>query len=183
MSRLTADSLLDQGGAVHKQAPAKIAPIALWPGSRFATISARGHYPSYRGWQRLRRALVPSMFCLLGAAASAQVVVVGTGNPLTPLNREQVADAFLGRMAGIEPIDLAEGNPVREAFYTKLVGKSAHQLKSYWARLEFTGKAMPPRQYRDGRELKRYLSHSPRAIAYLDKSDVDSSLRIVFESD
>jgi hypothetical protein len=135
------------------------------------------------GWRRLRHSWLPGLLCLLGATASAQVVVVGATNPVAALTREQVTDAFLGRMAGIEPVDQAEGSPVREAFYTKLVGKTAHQLKSYWARLEFTGRAMPPRQVRDGREIKRYLSRSPRAIAYLDKAEVDSSLRVVFESD
>jgi ABC-type phosphate transport system substrate-binding protein len=115
------------------------------------------------------------------ASADAQVVVVGTKSPTTPMSRDQVAAAFMGKIAGVEPLDLAEGNPVREDFYARELGKSAAQLKAYWAKLSFTGKGTPPREYANSAEVKRALAGNPNAIGYIEKAAVDASVRVVFE--
>lgn len=133
--------------------------------------------------RQFHHALLAGTLCVLGATGSAQVVVVGSHSPLAALSKEQVADAFLGRMVGVEPVDQAEGDPIREAFYRKLTGKSAAQLKAYRARLEFTGRAAPPRQYPNAAGVKRHLSGSTMAISYLEKADVDSSVKVVYEGD
>jgi hypothetical protein len=132
-----------------------------------------------KSWLRLGCILL-----VLGAAstrASAQVVVVGAKSATGSMNKEQVAAAFMGKIAGMEPIDLAEGNPVREDFYAKEVGKSAAQVRSHWAKLSFTGKGTPPKEYATSAEVKRALAENPNAIGYIEKKAVDTSVRVVFE--
>lgn len=121
------------------------------------------------------------IFGWISAGARAQVVVVGAGSATSAMNREQVTAAFLGKIAGMEPVDLAEGHPLREDFYVKALGKSTSQVKSYWAKLLFTGKGTPPREYSNSADVKRALAANPNAIGYIEKSSVDASVKVVFE--
>ena len=93
-----------------------------------------------------------ALAALLPAAAHAEVVVVVSANsPVTSLTAAQASQIFLAKSVTLPgggaatPIDIASG-PVRDEFYTKVTGKDAAQLKSYWAQLTFTGKAKPFRQ-------------------------------------
>jgi len=124
------------------------------------------------------------VLCALGiasAGAQAQIVVVGATSASAAMSREQVADAFMGKMSGVEPLDQAERAPIREEFYSKIIGKSASQVKSYWAKISFTGRGTPPKEYSNSTEIKKALSGNPNAIGYVEKSAVDSAVRIVFE--
>ena len=74
----------------------------------------------------------------------------------------------------------AEASPLRDEFYTRVTGKSAAQAKSVWARLAFTGKAKPPKEAPNGGELKKLLAATPNAIGYIDKTELDSSVKVLF---
>ena len=126
-------------------------------------------------------ALLASACGMASASATAQVVVVGAKSAAANMTKEQVADAFMGKMAGMEPVDQAEGNPIREDFYSKSIGKSASQVKSYWAKLSFTGKGTPPKEYPNSAEVKKVLSGNPNAIGYIEKSAVDPAVKVIFE--
>ena len=133
----------------------------------------------------IRHALLALSLALpLGLAstqATAQVVVVGAKSATGALSKEQVSDAFMGRMAGVEPVDLAEGNAIRDEFYPKAVGKTAAQVKSYWSKLFFSGKGVIPKEYSSSAELKKALAANPTAIGYIEKSAGDAGVKVVFE--
>jgi len=124
---------------------------------------------------------------LSGVAVKADVVaVVSAKNPITALDKNQLADIFLGKASrfpnGVQamPIDQPEGLMVRDEFYGKVVGKTASQLKAYWAKIIFTGRGQPPPRVPNSIELKKRISNDPAAIGYLDRSLVDESVRVVF---
>ena len=128
-----------------------------------------------------------ALAALLPAAAHAEVVVVVSANsPVTSLTAAQASQIFLAKSVTLPgggaatPIDIASG-PVRDEFYTKVTGKDAAQLKSYWAQLTFTGKAKPFRQAPSAAEAKKLIAASPSAIGYLAPTDVDSSVRVVLK--
>jgi len=129
----------------------------------------------------LSRALLMLTLGVACTSAVAQVVVVGAKSPAGTLSKEQVADAFMGKMSGMEPIDQAEGNPIREEFYPKAVGKTASQVKSYWSKLFFSGKGNIPKEYPSSAEVKKALAVDPKAIGYIEKSAVDAGIKVVFE--
>lgn len=140
-----------------------------------------------RGPTRLPGALLATLALSLSFAASAGdlVVVAGVNSPLNQLSREQVADIYLGRVttlpggASALPLDLPANSPERENFYTRIAGKSAAQVKVYWARMSFTGKGMPPKQLRGSDDIKKYANNKPSAIAYLDEEAVDGSIKVL----
>ena len=132
---------------------------------------------------RLNRAR--SMFCAasLVAAGWAQaevVVVVGANNPASSLTKEQSSDIFLGKASSFIPLDQPESSPLRNEFYSKVTGKTAAQAKSHWSKLSFTGKGTPPKEGRDSNDIKQQLANNPKLIGYIEKSDVDSSVKVIF---
>lgn len=128
--------------------------------------------------------LLPVLFTQ--TARAELVVVVSAKNPLTTLSEDQVASIFLGRSGYFSgsndaamPVDLPDDSPARSEFYRQVTGKSASQLKAYWSKLIFTGQAQPPREVADAAALKKLLDTRPAAIGYIDKNEVDASLKIV----
>ncbi len=123
----------------------------------------------------------------LGSSAVAAdiVAVVSADSPVTDLRASDVADIFLGKMnrlpggAVAVPIDLPEGSPTRDAFYTAFTGKSPAQLRAHWSKIIFTGRGQPPKEVANGAALKHLVAGDPSAIGYLDSSEVDDSVRVV----
>lgn len=121
----------------------------------------------------------------VAASASGVVPVVSAKSRVKDLNADQVADIFLGKTSRFPdgsqavPIDQPEDSPAREKFYAQFTGKSPAQLKAYWSKIVFTGRGQPPRQVGSGAEAKRFVAQNPNAIAYIDASLVDETVRVV----
>lgn len=123
----------------------------------------------------------------LAPAAWADVaVVVSAKSPVGPMTPEQVSQLFLGKTSTFPggaqalPIDQAEGQAPREEFYSKVAGKSAAQVKAYWSKIIFTGKGQPPKEVPNTAEVKKLISGNPNTIGYIEKSAVDSSVKVVW---
>ena len=114
----------------------------------------------------------------LPAAAQSVAVIVNPKNP-SPPSGEQVANIFLGKSNDLVGVDLPDGNAVRDAFYHKVTGKDGAQLKAYWAKLVFTGKAQPLKEFPSDAEVKKFVAANPNAIGYIDKGAVDGSVKVV----
>ncbi|MBI2733515.1 MAG: hypothetical protein HYX44_09525 [Aquabacterium sp.] len=122
----------------------------------------------------------------LAQAASAQVaVIVNPKSPMASMTQEQAAAIFLGKTQTLPsgqtavPADLPESDKAREIFYSKAAGKSPAQVKATWARLTFSGKATPPKEVPTAADVKKHVAANPDAIGYIEKSAVDSSVKVV----
>jgi ABC-type phosphate transport system substrate-binding protein len=136
------------------------------------------------GWSGI--ALVLSL-ALGGAAVADVVAVVSSKNPLASLSKAQVMDIFLSRASRFPdgtlavPIDQVEGSPARDEFYTTFASKSPAQVKSLWAKIIFTGRGQPPKAVANSIEVRRLLAANPQAIGYIERSAVDSSVRVLVQ--
>lgn len=137
---------------------------------------------------KLRLALVALTMLLPLASVSAVAevaIVVSPDSPIASLTREDVEKIFLGKTkkfpdgSSAMPLDLGEGNAVREEFYSKVINKTASQLNSYWSRLIFTGKGQPPRSVEDADELLDEVGDEVEAVGYVDASLVDDRVKVV----
>lgn len=121
------------------------------------------------------------------SARADVVVVVGAKSPVATLNKEQVTDIFLGKTASFPsggqaiPVDQSEGKADREAFYSTVAGKSATQLKAYWSKLVFSGKAQPPKQVPGAEDVKKLVADNPNVVGYIDAGMVDASVKVVLK--
>jgi ABC-type phosphate transport system substrate-binding protein len=122
---------------------------------------------------------------LLPLSLFAEVLVVTSAkSSLTTLSKNQVRDVFLGRLISlpdgrVTPIDQPESNPLRDEFYMKVTNKSAYQAKQHWAILHFTGLGIPPREGADSGDVKKILNSTPGAIGYIERSELDSSVKVI----
>lgn len=123
-------------------------------------------------------------------AAMAQVVIVaGAKSPATVLTKDQAAALFLGKStqlpgAGIPVlIDQVESVDARQVFYTKVTEKTPAQVKAVWARLVFSGKGSPPKEVSSSAEVKKMVNANPDAVGYIEKSAVDSTVKVLFSVD
>lgn len=120
--------------------------------------------------------------------AGAEVVVVaGAKSGVERLSQQEVIYLFMGRWRQLpsgalaQPIDLASDSPERVEFYRRLVNKEPAEIRAYWSRLIFSGGSRPPATADNRESLIRQITSNPGAIGYLERSQVDSRLRIIFE--
>jgi ABC-type phosphate transport system substrate-binding protein len=115
------------------------------------------------------------------------VVIVSQQSAVTRLTRDQIADIFLGKMSRLPggtkavPLDQPDGSPLRELFYNEYAAKSPAQLKVHWARIIFTGRGRPPAEVPDIQTALEQVAENPGAVTYIERSRVDSRVRVVSE--
>jgi ABC-type phosphate transport system substrate-binding protein len=112
------------------------------------------------------------------SAASAEiVVVVHPDSPLATMTPAEVANVYLGRDPRYTPVDLPEAARQRHWFYYKVTGRDLAQIKTIWARL--LAQTTPPKVARDSDDAVRFVAAHRNAIAYVERSAVDASVKEV----
>ncbi len=122
---------------------------------------------------------------LLSAAAAEELVIVTANDNVEELVLEDVARIFLGKVTRypsgeqVVPLDLDPADPSYAEFARKVLNKTPAQLKAYWAKRIFTGKGKPPRSIANSEELRSLVSSDKRYLSYLDRNNVDHTVRWV----
>lgn len=113
-------------------------------------------------------------------------MVVNKASSLSDVDSKSVKLLYLGKRkslngVNVEPLALQGNENISESFITGVLNKSMQQHKSYWVRLVFTGKASAPRSFKDAQELKKWIAENPdsESIGYIDREDVDDSIKVV----
>ena len=132
---------------------------------------------------------VAALLAGAGLAQAQLAVIVNPKSPTASMTADQVAGIYLGKSntlpsgAAAAPVDQPESAAVREQFYTKVTGKQAAQVKAAWSRLVFSGKGTPPKEMANSADIKKFVAATPDAIAYVEKSAVDASVKVVLSVD
>ena len=124
------------------------------------------------------------VLCCPALSSAGMLVVVAESSPLAQMDRHEVRQLYMdnaSRFGGytVTVLDMPEGSQQRERFYEGATGKSASQLKSYWARMIFTGQGMPPRQVKNARDMVQQVKQNPDAVGYVQESDLQEGLRVL----
>ena len=135
--------------------------------------------------------LAGALFCLaLSQTSFAQVAVVaGAKSDVPTLTKDQVAGLYVGSSftlpggGSVNLLDQSESSDARKQFYGKVTDKSQSQIKATWSRLTFSGKGTPPKEMGSSADVKKAVAASPNTIGYIEKSAVDSSVKVVFSAD
>lgn len=128
--------------------------------------------------------ILPSSRCL-----AEIVVIVHPENEITEISHQQVIDYYMGRLKffpdgqRVLPLDQNVDSDGRQQFYLKLTGKTIPQINAYWARLLFAGRATPPIQLEDQKEVIHTVSSNKSAIGYVSAEAVPDSVKIVASVD
>jgi hypothetical protein len=92
-----------------------------------------------------------------------------------------VSDLYVGRNKDLKPLDLPASAPARGAFYKRATSRDAAQIKAIWARITFTGNGQPPKELPDDSAIKKAVAADPKAVGYINKTSVDSTVKVVLE--
>lgn len=117
--------------------------------------------------------------------ANAEVAVIVHPSNDSALSDSDIKKIYLGKSkkfsngATAVAVDLPEGTAIRVAFIDAIVEKSETQFKSYWSRLIFTGKGVPPKILQNDAEVVDLVSRNPDVIGFVDSSSVNDSVKVV----
>ena len=107
----------------------------------------------------------------------ALAIVAAREGGLTELDRETAEQLYLARRTTLPNgrtvtlVDLPAG-PARDQFYLQLTRKNPSQIRAYWSRMVFTGRAHPPHEANDQEDALRRVLTDPSALAYLPAASV-----------
>jgi ABC-type phosphate transport system substrate-binding protein len=123
---------------------------------------------------------------LLLAACTQQVyadivVIVSSRSSAATMTANEISQIYLGKSTAMKPVDTVDSTPLRSQFYAKVAGKDEAQVKAIWSKLVFTGKAAPPKELSSSAEVVKVVGADPNTIGYVDKSALDSNVKVVFE--
>lgn len=130
-------------------------------------------------------AILASVLGLSGIAHAQEslVVIANKSVPLDRLDPQRTTQIFLKQIQNwpdgkpIAPVDVKEGSPLRAEFYARVTGRSAGQVRAYWARQEFTGMGFPPKQVASAADVARFVQITPGAVGYVNRKAADSSVK------
>lgn len=141
----------------------------------------------------IQKSAVLAMFVLVamfGGQVMADIVVVGHNSLSSDsLDRKTVKKLFLGKARSlpdgsmVKVYDYIDDRDVKTVFYKKVTNKSMSQLKAYWSKMIFSGKAVPPETLKSDAEIIDVVSSTPGAIGYVDMSNVSSSVKVLYKLD
>jgi len=110
-------------------------------------------------------------------------LVVIVNSAAAGINKEQVAEVYLGRSSGWTPIDQVADSSIYVEFYKKATGRDIAQVREIWSKIIFTGRGLPPKQMVDSAAVKKAVAANPKAIGYIEKSAVDASIKVALTLD
>jgi len=131
------------------------------------------------------KTLIMSAVLAFSGWASANIAIVVHPDNNAVLEKKDIVRLFLAKVKTFPdgekatPIDQMEGTRARHEFLENLLGKSEDQLRSYWARLIFTGRVLPPRTANSDGEVKKLVAQNPELIGYIQASEVDDTVKVV----
>ncbi|NOR70275.1 MAG: hypothetical protein GQ532_11395 [Methylomarinum sp.] len=112
-------------------------------------------------------------------SAHADIVLIGNvENELKAMTKKEVRDVFLGRSRSLPngrfalPLDVHE---LRSEFYSFLTSRSIEQINAYWARIMFSGQALPPLKLPDSQAVIKVVTENKGAIGYVDKNSIEKN--------
>lgn len=120
-----------------------------------------------------------------GAAADELWVIVNSKNPVSEMDQAEVSALYLGRYQAYRdgsfalPFDQLADGDIRGMFYQLLTGKPEAYINAYWARILFTGRAMPPRQLENDSAVLDIVQKNLSAIGYVSAGTKLTGVKVV----
>ncbi|MGJ8691755.1 MAG: phosphate ABC transporter substrate-binding protein [Thalassotalea sp.] len=123
--------------------------------------------------------------CFVSTIAIADIAIIVNPSNNNTISESDISRIFLGKNKSfasgdsIKAVNLKSGDDLRTEFEKKALGKSGKQVKAYWSKLIFSGKAKPLVESGSDEEALQFVADNPDAIAYIDASKVNESVKVV----
>lgn len=103
----------------------------------------------------------------------AYQIIVNPANQIESVDRSFLSNVYLKKVATwrndwtVRPVQLSKRFALRDQFTREILKKSPSQLRSYWNRQIFSGKAVPPPDLESQEEVISYVLANKGAIGYV----------------
>jgi hypothetical protein len=124
-------------------------------------------------------------FKVTSVFAEEIVMVAHPSSRINALDQKQIVDLYMGRTSTlddgtpIQAIELSDDTQLKQHFYDVLVDKSVHEINAYWARLLFSGRAIPPLSVSTINKLITRISENKQAVGYIWKKDLTNQVKVI----
>lgn len=121
----------------------------------------------------------------IATAAAAEIAVIVNPANTDTISKDDIAKIYMAKTKtfpggkNATAFDQVEGSSARVQFVEKVIEKDEAQLKSYWSRLIFTGKGVPPKVVENDAAVKDMVSKNADAIGFIDAANADDSVKVV----
>lgn len=118
-------------------------------------------------------------------AVAATAIIAHPSNTTAGLSADETARIYLGQTRAFPngkpatPVDQTEGSATRTRFVTNVLRKDERVLKSYWTKLQYTGKGRAPEVVGGDEQVRDWVSRNPSAIGYVDGKALDKSVKVL----
>ncbi len=117
------------------------------------------------------------------AAEAQTAVVINPQNTTSNLSVEELRRLYLGRSRGFDGgvnALLVEYATLKESFYDRILGLKPAVVRQRWIALLFRGEAATmPQEMEQASEVKRFVAANVGALAFLELSECDDTVKIV----
>jgi ABC-type phosphate transport system substrate-binding protein len=131
----------------------------------------------------IKTALLATM--VAGAAWSGGfVVITNPASAAAAIGKSDLKRIYNGKMKEwdglqVQPINLADGSAVKDAFLMDILGQSAKEYEDFCTKQKITGEGTPPMIQPNSAAVKAMVSSIPGAIGYVEESAVDASVKVL----
>lgn len=131
------------------------------------------------------KSIAAVLLCTVSSFVAAEVAIIVNPQNTDTISKDEIQKIYLAKVKTFPggkiaiPFDQTEGSETRIEFVSKVIEKDEAQLKSYWSRLIFTGKGVPPKILSNDAEVKELVSRNADAIGFIDSASIDDSVRVI----
>jgi ABC-type phosphate transport system substrate-binding protein len=128
---------------------------------------------------------IPLLISFFSQLAFSDVVIIVNKSNNNQINAEDISRLFLRKVKTFSngaiaiPVIQIENSTTTEEFNAKVLERTSQQLKTYWSRMIFTGKGLPPKEVLTDAEMINFIEENPNAIGYINSTSVDTRVRVV----
>ena len=121
--------------------------------------------------------------CFVSASYGGIAIIVNPANSHT-LTDDELKKAFLGKLkkfpdgSSMVVVNQKTGD-IRDTFEMSVIKKRPRQVKAYWSKMVFSGKARPPIELEDDDDIIAFVAKESGAIGYIDETNINKSVRVI----
>ena len=117
--------------------------------------------------------------------AMADILIIGHKSlPIKKLSHSQVKRIFLGKVSSInnhriKVVEQVATSESRQKFIRLALNMTEPQMKSYWARIIFSGKGLPPKIKKTDKQVKNLIKENKNMIGYIQNKNLDDNFKVL----
>ncbi len=123
------------------------------------------------------------VLALFPCVAQAEVIIVASKTAsFNSLSKDDISAVYHGKTKKLADGKLLKAldqddNATRAQFLKTYLAQSGTQYNTYWSRITFTGKGLPPENARNDAGVIDALQSKPDAIGYIDSNSLTNSVK------